>query len=82
MRLKMSSRTWIALSCLAAVSIATILRLTIFGQPTLPTITYSQFLERLETDRVASVMITTGSSGAAPTTCRLKDGQTVLTPAP
>lgn len=52
------------------------------GRPSLPTLTYSQFLEKVQTGQVSSVVLKGNNSATVQATCRLKDGTTVRTVLP
>jgi ATP-dependent Zn protease len=45
-------------------------------------LTYSEFLERVQTGQIAGVTVMGGNSGAVEALCRLKDGNTVRTVLP
>jgi len=47
-----------------------------------PTITYTQFIERVRAGQVAGVEIAAGNLGASPATIQLKNGQTAQTVLP
>jgi len=76
----MNSRA-VAIICAVLICVAGVLWMAAAGQRSLTTLTYSQFLEKVRTGQVASVIIMGSNSGAVHATCRLKDGnalQTVL----
>jgi ATP-dependent Zn protease len=52
------------------------------GQRSLATLSYSRFLEEVQSGQVASVVVFGGNSGAIEATCQLKDGKTVRTVLP
>lgn len=67
----------------AALLIAVATLWMIFGSHrTQPTITYTQFIERVRAGQVAGVEIAAGNPGASPATIRFKDGSTTQTVLP
>jgi hypothetical protein len=72
-------RTKAATICVLLICVAGGLWMT--NRPSFATLTYSQFLERVRSGQMASVLILGSNSGAIQAICRLNDGvrvQTVL----
>jgi cell division protease FtsH len=64
------------------LGVAAILWVTAAKQNNLPGLTYSQFIEKVQTGQVASVTVMGANSGAVEAICRLKDGKAVRTVLP
>jgi len=78
----MKSKTKIAMICAALICVAGVVWMATASRPSLTTLTYTQFLERVRTGQVASVVVMGSNSGALQSICRLKDGNTVQTVLP
>ena len=77
----MNSKAKLAIICTVLISVAGVLWMTKTSQRSLNTLTYSQFLEKVRTGQIATVIIMGSNSGAIRAICQLKDGnveQTVL----
>jgi ATP-dependent Zn protease len=77
----MNSKAKLAIICAVLISVAGALWMATTSQRSLNTLTYSQFLEKVRTGQIATVIIMGSNSGAIRAICRLKDGnaeQTVL----
>jgi ATP-dependent Zn protease len=77
----MNSKAKLAIICAVLISVAGVLWMATTSQRSLNTLTYSQFLEKVRTGQIASVIVMGSNSGAIQAICRLKDGnaeQTVL----
>src|SRR6185436_15772328 len=64
------------------IGVAAILWVAAVSQRPSITLTYSQFLDRVRTGHIASVIVMGSNSGAIEAICRLKDGNTVRTVLP
>ena len=76
-----SKKAKLAIICAVLISVAGALWMATTSQRSLNTLTYSQFLEKVRTGQIASVIVMGSKSGAIQAICRLKDGnaeQTVL----
>jgi len=78
----MSSKAKIAMICTVLMCVAAVLWIATTGQRSLPTFTYSQFLDQVRSGQVASVVVMGSNSGAVQATCRLQNGKTVRTVLP
>src|SRR5712692_956734 len=78
----MNSKTKIAIFCAVLMCVAGVLWMAAAGQRSLTTLTYSQFLERVRTGQISSVIVMDSNSGAIQAICRLKDGNAVRTVLP
>ncbi len=77
----MNSKARLAIICAVLISMAGVLWMATTSRRPLNTLTYSQFLEKVRTGQIASVIVMGSNSGAIQAICRLKDGnaeQTVL----
>ena len=72
------------LSIIGAVvmGVAALLWMAVATQRPSNTLTYSQFLEKVQTGQIARVTVMGSNSGAVQAICRLKDGNTVRTVLP
>ena len=78
----MHSKTKIAIICTVLICVAGILWTATTSQRSLTKLTYTQFLEKVRTGQIASVIVMGSNSGAIQATCRLKDGNTERTVLP
>ncbi len=78
----MNSRIKLAIFCAVLIGAASVWRLATAGQRPSATVTYSQFLERVQAGQITSVIVMDSNSGAIESICRLKDGNTVRTVLP
>ena len=78
----MSSKAKLAIVAVGFICTAAVLWMAAGGHRSLPTLTYSRFLEEVRARQVASVIVIGGNSGAIRATCRLRDGKTVETVLP
>src|ERR1019366_942572 len=78
----MNSKATIAIICAVLISVAGVLWIATTSQRSLTALTYSQFLEKVRTGQVASVIVMGSNSGAIQAICRLKDGNAVRTVLP
>ena len=78
----MNSKAKIATICAVLICVAVVLWMATTSQRSLTTVTYSQFLEKVRTGQIASVIVMGGNSGATQAICRLKDGNPVRTVLP
>jgi ATP-dependent Zn protease len=78
----MSSKAKLATACAVVIGLAGVVWMTISRQPSVPMLTYSQFLEQVRSGRVASVVVKGGNPGSTPAICRLKAANTVRTVLP
>ena len=72
----------VATICAVLVCVAGVLWMATAGQRSLTTLSYSQFLEKVRTEQIASVIVMGSNSGAIQAICRLKDGNAVRTVLP
>jgi len=72
----------IAVAAILLVCLAALPWIAGIGSRSLPTATYSQFLDQVHDGRVASAVVGTRNSGAVETTYRLKNGEAVRTVLP
>jgi hypothetical protein len=75
-------RAKVAIFCAVLICVAGVLWMATAGQRSLTMVTYSQFLERVRTGRIASVIVMGSNSGATEAICRLKNGNAVRTVLP
>jgi ATP-dependent Zn protease len=78
----MNSKAKIAIICAVLICVAGVLWMAGKSQRSLNTLTYSQFLEKVRTGQIASVIVTGSNSGAIQAICRLKDGNAERTVLP
>ena len=78
----MNSRAKIAIFCAVLICVAGVLWMATARRHSLTMVTYSQFLERVRTGQIASVILMGSNSGATEAICRLKDGNAVRTVLP
>jgi ATP-dependent Zn protease len=78
----MNSKTRIAITCAVLICVAVILWMATTSQRSLSTLTYSQFLEKVRTGQIASVIVMASNSGAIQAICRLKGGNAERTVLP
>lgn len=78
----MNSKARIAIICAVLICVAGVLWMATASQRSLPTLTYSQFLEKVRTGQIASVIVMGSNSGAIQAICRLKDGRAMRTVLP
>jgi ATP-dependent Zn protease len=78
----MNSKATIAIICAVLISVAGVLWIATTSQRSLTALTYSQFLEKVRTGQVASVIVMGSNSGAIQAICRLKDGNAERTVLP
>lgn len=78
----MHSKTKIAIICAVLICVAGVLWMATTSRRSLTTLTYSQFLEKVRTGQIASVIVMGSNSGAIQATCRLKDGNAERTVLP
>ena len=78
----MNSKAKTAIFCAVLICVIGVLWMTTAGQRPLTVVTYSQFLERVRTGQIASVIVMGSTSGATEAICQLKDGNTVRTVLP
>jgi ATP-dependent Zn protease len=70
----MSSKAKIAIICAVLICVAGVLWMATTSRRSSATLTYSQFLEKVRTGQIASVIVLGSNSGAVQAICRLKDG--------
>lgn len=78
----MNSKAKITIICAVLICVAGVLWMATTSQRSLTTLTYSQFLEKVRTGQIASVIVMGSDSGAIQAICRLKDGNAVRTVLP
>lgn len=78
----MNSKAKIAIICAVLICVTGVLWMATTSQRSLTTLTYSQFLERVRTGQIASVIVMGSNSGAIQAICRLQDGNAVRTVLP
>lgn len=78
----MNSKAKLAILCAVLISVAGVLWMATTSQRSLNTLTYSQFLEKVRTGQIASVIVMGSNSGAIQAICRLKDGNAERTVLP
>jgi ATP-dependent Zn protease len=78
----MNSKAKLAIVCTVLISVAGVLWMAKTSQRSLNTLTYSQFLEKVRTGQIASVIVMGGNSGAIQAICRLKNGNAERTVLP
>ena len=78
----MHSKAKIAIICAVLICVAGVSWMATASQRSLSTLTYSQFLEKVRTGQIASVIVMGSNSGAIQAICRLKDGNAVRTVLP
>ena len=78
----MNSKAKIAIICAVLTCVAGVLWMATASERSLTTLTYSQFLEKVRTGQIASVIVMGSTSGAIQAICRLKDGNAVRTVLP
>ena len=78
----MNSKAKLAIICAVLISVAGILWMATTSQRALTTLTYSQFLEKVRTGQIASVIVMGSNAGAIQAICRLKDGNAERTVLP
>src|SRR5229473_1982750 len=78
----MNTKTKIAIICAVLICLAGALWMAQTSQPSSTTLTYSQFLEKVRTGQIASVIVMGSNSGAIQAICRQKDGNTEQTVLP
>ena len=78
----MNSKAKIAIICAVLICLAGVLWMATASQRSLNTLTYSQFLEKVQTEQIASVIVMGSNSGAIEAICRLKGGNAVRTVLP
>jgi cell division protease FtsH len=78
----MKSNIKLAIFCAVLVCVAGVFWMVMDKQRPLTTLSYSQFLGQVRAGHVASAVVIGSNSGATQATCRLKDGNTVLTVLP
>jgi ATP-dependent Zn protease len=79
----MSAKVKTTILCVVLICVAGVLWTSSTSNGSLPTLSYSQFLEKVRTGEVASVVVMGGNSGAVQAICRLRNGdaeRTVLPP--
>jgi len=81
-RLRIMNSKAVAIICAVLICVAGGLWMAAAGQRSLTTLTYSQFLEKVRTEQIASVIIMGSNSGAIQAICQLKDGNAVQTVLP
>ena len=72
----------VAIICAVLICAAGILWMATAGQRSVTTLTYSQFIEKVRTGQIASVIVMGSNSGAVQAMCQLKDGNTERTVLP
>ena len=78
----MGSKGKIAIACVVLACTAGILWIATAGQRAVTNYTYSQFLDRVHSGQVASVVVFGSNSGAVKAICRLKNDKTARTVLP
>jgi ATP-dependent Zn protease len=78
----MNSKAKIATICAVLIGVAGVWWMATASQRSLPRLTYSQFLERVQAGQIALAIVTDSNSGAMQAICRLKDGTAVRTVLP
>ena len=73
------SKPKLALACIAVIFTAGLSWLATRSQRSVPTMTYSRFLQEVRTGQVDSVVLLGSNSGAVQATGKLKAGKTVQT---
>jgi ATP-dependent Zn protease len=75
----MNSKTRIAIISVVLICVAGVFWTTATKPRSLPTMTYSQFLEKVRSGEIAGVIVMGSDSAAIQAICRLKDGTEVQT---
>jgi ATP-dependent Zn protease len=70
----MNSKAKLAIVCALLIFVTGVLWMATTSQRSSNTLTYSQFLEKVRTGQIASVIVMGSNSGAVQTICRLKNG--------
>jgi ATP-dependent Zn protease len=78
----MNSKARIALVCSVLMCVAGVLWVATTSRRSLTTLTYSQFLKKVGTGQIASVVVMGSNSGAIEAICRLNDGNSARTVLP
>jgi len=71
-----------AIICAVLICVACIVWIANAGHSSLPPLTYSQFVEKVQSRQVASVVLKDSGSHTVQATCRLKDGTALRTVLP
>ena len=78
----MNSKTKIVIICAVLICVAGGFWMATTSQRSLATLSYSQFLERVRSGQIGSVVVMGSNSGAVEALCRLKDGNAIRTVLP